>query len=104
MQGFEDIYQEYADEDVVVIDVLVEDLYGGWPTVEDAATWKAELGLTFPVLADVEGSFFSTYGSGRDVFVFYVIDRDGVISWKSTREGADTLELIQGEIERLVGD
>ena len=88
----------------MIIDVLVEDLYGGRPTVEDAANWKAELGLTFPVLADTEGSFFSTYGSGRDVFVFYVIDRDGVISWKSTREGSDTLERIQDEIERLVGN
>ena len=87
---------------MVVIDVLVQDLYGGTPTVEDAAAWKSAQELTFPVLADVDGTFYDTYGNGQDVFVFYVVDRDGVISWRATREGADTLDLIQGEIERLV--
>ena len=88
----------------MVIDVLVQDLYGGTPAVEDAAEWKAGMGLTFPVLADVEGAFFSTYGSGQDVFVFYVVDRDGVIAWRALREGADTLEDSRAEIARLVED
>lgn len=36
--------------------------------------------------------------------MFYVIDRDGVITWSAQQEGADTLESIRSEVEALLGD
>jgi hypothetical protein len=86
----------------VVIDVLVQDFEGGSPSVEDAALWKEELDLSYPVLADVDGSFYATYGWNQDVFVFYIVDRDGVITWREAREEESTLERIRGQVEALL--
>ena len=104
MQGFEDLVRDYAADDVIVIDVLVQDAGGGAPTVEDAAMWKDVFGLSYPILADVDGAFFQTYGHDTDVFVFYVIDRDGAIVWTEAREGDDTLALILAEVDALLAD
>lgn len=82
--------------------MLVQDLNGESPTAEDAGSWKEALELSYPVLADADGEFFASYGSGQDVFVFYVIDRDGLIAWRATREDADTLETIRSEVEGLL--
>ena len=84
--------------------MIVQDLAGGTPTVEAAATWKDGLGLTYTVLADVDGMFYSTYGNEQDVFVFYIIDRDGVITWRALREESDTLEQVQREVEALLAE
>ena len=43
---------------------------GGTPDIEDVAVWQEELGVTFPALADTDGSFYDSYGRGTDVFVF----------------------------------
>lgn len=62
----ENIYQELLDEDVVVIALMQENLYGPDPTVEDAATWANTHGLTHPVLVD-DGQiygYFATQGGG----------------------------------------
>lgn len=82
--------------------MLVENSSGQPPESKEAASWKESLSLTYPVLADIDGEFFSTYGGGDEVFVFYLIDRDGVIVWQETREGPDTLQRIRDQVETLL--
>jgi peroxiredoxin len=96
------LYQEYADDDFVVIDVLIENSMGLPPTPNEAAAWKDSLSLTYPVLADTEGDFLPTYGEAKNPFVFYLIDRDGRIVWRRTRESADTLKRIREQLEALL--
>ena len=81
----------------------MQDIYGNPPKAEDVAQWKEGLGMTYPALADVEGEFFDSYGNGQDVFVFYIVDRDGIILWRATREDAETLDLIRAELDELFG-
>ena len=96
------LYQEYVDDGFVVIDVLIENNSGDPPTPNEAAAWKNSLSLTYPVLADTEGDFLPTYGETKNPFVFYLIDRDGRIVWRQTREGADTLKRIREQLEALL--
>ena len=99
MQGLETLYQQRRAEGLVVIDVLVQDVYGGAPDGDDAASWAESLELNFTVLADQQQEFFTTYGQGGNFFVFYVLDEEGTIEWVSTQEDADTLEAVEAAVD-----
>ena len=45
-----------------------------------------------------------TYGEAQNPFVFYLLDRDGKIVWRQTREGADTLARVREQVETLLFD
>ena len=82
-----------------MLSVLVQDAYGGAPDGEDAASWAEGLALSFPVLADQQQEFFTTYGQGGNYFVFYVLDEEGVVQWASTQEDGGTLEAIEAAVD-----
>ena len=89
---------------LLVIDVLIENGAFDPPSPAEAATWKESLSLTYPVLADTKGEFVDTYGEAQNPFVFYLLDRDGKIVWRQTREGADTLARVREQVETLLFD
>lgn len=98
MQGLQDMYETYADQGFVVISVVVQDLSGDTPTPDDAALWQDELGLTFVVLADINGEFFPTWDPEGVLPVTAVVDPEGVVLWR--KAGGSDAEL--GEIEATV--
>ena len=61
---------------------MIENLYGEVPTAEDAALWQEGLELTFPVAADVDGSFAPVWDPEGVLPMAYILDRDGVIIWR----------------------
>ena len=60
--------------------------------------------MTYPVLADLNGDFYSSYGRGENVFVFYLLDHEGIIRWHATQEAEDTLGTIQAEVAALLDE
>jgi len=62
--------------------VVAQDQYGDPAQPEDAALWKDGLDLTFPVLADTDGSFYAEWDPRNVLPMAYIIDQDGVVAWK----------------------
>ena len=75
------MYETSADQGLVVISVVVQTESGDTPTTEDAAYWQDELGLTFMVLADVDGMLPTTA----------VVDPAGVVRWHDVGGSEDAL-------------
>ena len=101
VQGLEDLYQDYEDQGFVAISVVAQDGAGQIPDSEDAAEWADELGLTFPVLADADGTFFPIWDPELVLPVAYIIDQDGVISWAEAG-GAGGLPEMESQIVALL--
>jgi len=70
------------------------------PTSEDAELWASGLGLTYPVLADVDGEFFPEWDPDEILPMAYIIDQDGVITWKEP--GSHSVEAIEDEVLLLL--
>jgi peroxiredoxin len=104
VQGFEELYQERGPDGFVVLDVIVEDAYGAPPTAADASTWKDGLSLTYPVLVDDDAQFYESYGGDQEVFVYYVIDRNGIIAWHEDREDEGSLDRIREQVDQLMNE
>ncbi len=100
MQGLQDMYATYADEGFVVVSVVVQDEDGNLPSPDDAALWQDELGLTFIVLADVDGTFWPAWDPDGVLPTTTVVDADGVVHWY---EAGGTAEE-QDQIEAIVVD
>lgn len=78
----EAFYQEYVGQGFITLEVLVDDdvIGGDRATVEQAAEWADEYGITFPVLADTQGTVDQIYGMGA-LPVNVVIDRGFVVRY-----------------------
>ena len=97
MQGLEPLYAEYGADGFLPISVVGQDRRGLTPTQQDAELWATELELAFPVLADVDGTFWPVWNPREVLPMAYIIDRDGVLVWKEAG-GAGGL----GEMEAVV--
>jgi len=76
----EELYQQYVGQGFITLEVLVDDetIGGDRASVEDAAEWADEYGITFPVMADTLGTVDQIYGMGA-LPVNVVIDRGFVV-------------------------
>jgi len=76
----EELYQRLVGDGFITLEVLVDDdiIGGDRATVEDARAWAEEYGITFPVLADTEGTVDQMYGMGA-LPVNVIIDRSFVV-------------------------
>lgn len=79
------------------ISVVIQDGVGGTPVVEDAELWGSELGLTFPVLADVDGEFFPIWDPDVVLPMAYIIDADGEVAWAEAG-GSGGLDEMEAEV------
>ena len=81
--------------------MLAQDAGGQPPDSDDASLWADGLGLTFPVLADVDGEFYPIWDPMGVLPMAYIIDRDSVIVWAEAG-GSGGLEEIRSEVEALL--
>ena len=98
VQGWQGLYEEHADEGFMVINVVMEDAMGATATIEDADDWGDASGLTYPVLADVEGAWADVYVKSGENFATYLIDRDGIVVWREFGEELSTYDRAEPEI------
>jgi hypothetical protein len=85
----------------VPISVVIQDAVGDTPVPEDAELWASELGLTYPVLADVDGEFFVVWDPKVVLPMAYIIDADGVVAWAEAG-GSGGLDEIEAEVTFLL--
>lgn len=76
----EELYQRLRGQGFITLEVLVDDetIGGDRASVEDAREWADEYGITFPVMADTQGTVDQIYGMGA-LPVSVVIDRGFVV-------------------------
>jgi len=95
--SFRDNYTEYQDKDIVVLGVSMDDEASHQKFTE-------KYSLTFPLLADTEGSLTNAYdvdGGGYSKRVTYVIDANGKIihvdaAVKTETHAQDILTIVGG--------
>jgi thiol-disulfide isomerase/thioredoxin len=75
-RGAEETYQAYADQGLIYMTVLPEDLDGESPDVEDLNLWVDEYDLTIPVVSDPEGGWSGPLVPNENYPVVLVVDRD----------------------------
>lgn len=80
---------------------MIQDGVGATPTVDDAGLWASELGLTYPVLADVDGTFFPVWDPDVVLPMAYIIDADGVVAWAEAG-GSGGLDEMEAEVLALL--
>jgi peroxiredoxin Q/BCP len=76
-QSFRDNYQEYQDQDMVVLGVSMDDQ-------ASHQAFKEKYGLPFQLLVDSDGTLTKAYdvdGGGYSKRVTYIIDTEGKISY-----------------------
>ncbi len=96
----EELYQNFVGQGFITLEVLVDDenIGGDRATVEDCRDWADEYGITFPVLADIQGTVDQIYGMGA-LPVNVVIDRGFVVRYIFI--GYDEEEIVEA-IESLL--
>ncbi len=95
----EPLREAYGDQ-LEIVSIVSEDVFGADPTVDDAANWRQSLDLQYIVVADVEGDVSPEWDRGGVVPMSYVIDQDGVITWFANGRG--TLDEFTREVEALL--
>jgi len=83
--------------------VLIHDAVGETPDTDDAALWADGLGLTYPVLADVDADFYPVWDPDEVLPVTYIIDREGIVRWAEAG-GTGQLEEIEAFIVDLLDE
>lgn len=66
-------WEEYSEQGLITVAVMLETNSGATPGQEDAARWAETYGLTHPVLADSTGDNYNYITTGYPTFV--VIDQ-----------------------------
>jgi len=85
------------------MNVVMQNVGGQPPTVEETAEWRDSFDLSYPVLADTEGSWEGVYIPDGESFATYLIDRDGVIIWQEYGEELATLTRATEQVEAALG-
>lgn len=73
-----------------VMTVVIADNNRGDISVEEAATFKEGLGVSYTVLADVNGEWFDGWGETRHSYT--VIDSDGTIVFHQLRSSGGLVD------------
>ena len=70
-------------------------------TEETAASWQEGLGLTWVVLADVDGEWMAKWGGagGQSQHSYTVLDAEGQVSWKQHDGSSEDVDVIIDAIE-----
>jgi hypothetical protein len=101
VQGLDELYLEYGDRGFLPISVVAQDAVGLTPDVTDAAMWGQELGLTYPVLADVDGDFFPIWDPEGVLPVMYLVDQDGVVV-RAEVGGVESMDELEAQVAQLL--
>lgn len=85
-QSFRDNYQQYQDQEIVVLGVSMDD-------EASHKQFKEKYGLPFQLLVDKDGAITKAYdveGGGYSKRVTYIIDAEGKISYVDEKVKTDT--------------
>lgn len=103
MQRLEGLYEEYGDQGFEPVSVVGQDLQGGTPTQQDAVDWAEQLGLTFPVVADINGEVYPVWDPENVLPMTWLLDRGGVIAWENAG-GVGDLSEIENQVQALLDE
>ncbi len=88
------IQDEYADEDVIIVTVLVEDRYGNPAGEQLVQTWASYFGITAPVLAGSRDLLSEDTSQGWPVTgypSYFFIDREMILRYQQRGYGDEAL-------------
>ena len=94
------LWQAYRDDDVQVWGIASEEDH------DTLVGYAAELGLTYPILMDTDGSVFERYRVERETFSTayphdWVVGTDGLLVYGSNRyEPAELAAAVEHELSR----
>jgi peroxiredoxin len=96
------LYNEYSDQDFIVLNVVMQDSMGSLPDNFDIVNWGNTYDLPFPVLAD-DGQFVDQYLAPMgESFSTYIIDPEGRVAWVEYGESPTTDDRARVEIEAML--
>ena len=86
---------------MVVINVVTHDFNHQIATEETAKSWQDALGLSWIVLADVDGEWMAKWGGddGSSQHSYTVLDAEGRVSWKRHDGLSEDVSVIIDAIE-----
>jgi len=91
MPAFQNVWQKYSDEGLMIVGVALQDMEN------DAAAFVYQVGVTYPIVMDMEGDIARDYNVTALPTTFF-LDRDGDVvgTWTGT--------LSEEELGRFVVD
>jgi thiol-disulfide isomerase/thioredoxin len=95
------LQEEHGAAGLTVVTMIVQNVRGANPTVDDAADWVAELGVSYPVVADVLGIRHVEWLDDPRVLQVprtVVADRDGIVRGVSASADGTALEELAVEL------
>ena len=104
MQGLQGTFETHAAEGFQIINVVVENQAGDLPGPEDAAIWQDAFGLTFLVLADVDGQARAAWGPSGALPTTVLVGSDGNILWEGTGGSDEEFGRIEAEVESALSE
>lgn len=74
------VVEDYADDDLVYLTVMPQDLGSDPPDQEELTEWMEAFELTAPILSDETGYTYQLVTGSRGFPAVLVLDRDGVVA------------------------
>lgn len=103
----EQLYQTYRAQGFVIINILTENPAGAAITPKQAAVWRKQYGMTFPVLADCFWGVYDAYTNfprTRSIPFNILIDKNGKIRWKKIGYTSSRHDEIESMIQSLLAE
>lgn len=73
------------------------------PTSEDCAEWVEYVGVSYPVLADTEGTVCPSWEYPNNITTVFVLDVGGVVHTRRDTADPDAAELVASDVDILLG-
>ena len=94
-------YESYADDGLMVITLLTENMGGSAPSTDDLLDWQDSHGLTHPVVADVDWEITGAFVGSASIGVptMHLLSPGGIVEMADDHVSAGILESALGAIE-----
>lgn len=94
--------EERADDPLVVVTVIHEDVFGETPTLDDITAWTKEFGVPHAVVSDVDGELKAAWnrGSTMPTPMAYILDQYGIIRFFAG--GDESIDRFDQVVEELL--
>jgi len=105
--NLEQLYQTYKAQGFVIINVLSQSGGGRAITTTQAAVWRKNFRMTFPVVADCFWGVYDAYTNfprTRVIPLNILIDKNGKIRWKKTGFTLEIHNEIKSMIQKLIAE
>lgn len=103
--GFQAVYEDHADDGLVIVQALFEDYNGFGPSNSFMEAWRDEYGITFTLVPDVGANFWEALvPPSNEGYIPHniIIDRDQNITY--TDYGSMAEQSLRNRIDDLLAD